>query len=211
MSFIAAGAIIGIVGTGAQIATGIMQANKASEIDPQYQPFTPSPYAKMQLDIAQNMFYGRMEGAAELERNIANSQGNFNAAAERNATDSAQSLQLIGLSQGATNDAYNKLQIEEKQNKMQQLQNLNLAIAGMTSEDDKKYQAMLQKYAIDSQQKAALTTGAWGNIFGGLSNAAGGLINYGTYRQQNPTQPLAVNYPDQWDAGMGNTSGGSPH
>ena len=165
----------------------------------------------MQLDIAQNMFYGRMEGAAELERNIANSQGNFNAAAERNATDSAQSLQLIGLSQGATNDAYNKLQIEEKQNKMQQLQNLNLAIAGMTSEDDKKYQAMLQKYAIDSQQKAALTTGAWGNIFGGLSNAAGGLINYGTYRQQNPTQPLAVNHPDQWDAGMGNTSGGSPH
>lgn len=214
MSFLVAGAVIGAVGTVAQIGVGISQAHKANQINPDLQPFTPSPYAKQQLQIAQNAYYGRMAGAADLERNIGASQGNFNAAVDRNSTDSSQSLALLGLSQGATNNAYNNLEIQEKNNKNDQLGNLNLALAGMTSQDDKAYQAMLQKYSIDSQQKAALTSGAWGNIFGGVGNAAGAAANYGFYNQMygTPNTPNAgVNYVNQPNAGMGSgTMGGSP-
>lgn len=170
------GGILGGIADVGKIIEGFSQNHEANQINPVYHPYEISPYAKAQLGLAQQLFNGRMFGASALEQNIANSQANYMANVGRNATDSSQALALGALSQGQTNNAYNDLQIKEAQNKYDLLGNLNTAEQGMTAELDKQYQDMLQKYMIDTQQKAALKNSAFNNIFSGFGDISGGLI-----------------------------------
>lgn len=179
MGFDAIGGILGGVADIGKIGLGIFQNSQANKIHPEYHAYETLPYAKSELGIAQQLFNGRMAGAADEERNIGASQANYLASAGRNATDSGQLLSLGSLSQGQSNDAYNKLGIEEQQSKYGLLNNLNQGFAAMTAEGDKSYADMLKKYEIDTQQKASLKNSAYSNIFGGAGDIAGGLIQYG--------------------------------
>lgn len=161
-----------------KIFEGFHQNHLANQIHPEYHAYESSPYAKDQLGVAQQLFNGRMAGAGSEERNIANSQANYQSAVSNNATDSGQALSLGGLSQGITNNSYNDLQTKEAQNKYSLLNNLNTAYGTMINEGDKVYQDQLQKYQIDLQQKAQLKNAGFQNIFSGAGDIAGGLIQY---------------------------------
>lgn len=174
-----AGGILGGVADLGRIGLGIFQNIQGNKIDPQYSPYQKSPYAAQQLGIAQQLFNGRMFGANDLERNIAASQAGYQNNVNRNATDSSQALALGGLSQGITNNAYQDLQTKEQQNKYGLLNNLNQGYQAMVSEGDKEYQDKLLKYQIDLQQKNMLKNAAYSNIFGGVGDIAGGIIQYG--------------------------------
>lgn len=165
-----AGAALGGIGAIGKIFTGFHQNSLASKIHPEYHAYETSPFAQQQLGLAQQMFNGRMTGAADEEKNILASGANYNANAQRNATDSGQALSLAGLSQGQTNSALNKLQIEEGQNKYNLLGNLNQGYQAMTQEGDKKYQDQLMKFQFDTQQKAGLRKNGFDNIFGGIAD-----------------------------------------
>lgn len=170
------GLIAGGIGALGKIGAGIFQGKQANKINPVYEPYETSEYAKSQLGLAQQMFGGRMFGAGDLEKNIYGSQAGYMGNVNRNATDSSQALALGGLAQGQTNQAFQNLQIQEQQNKYGLLDNLNRAYQTMTNEDWKEYQDMLNKYELDTKQKDALRESSWSNIFGGISDIGGGLI-----------------------------------
>lgn len=160
------------VGVAGKAILGLIQNHKASQINPQYQPYQPSGYAKSTLGTAQQLFNGRMAGASTEEQNILGNQANQEATIGRTATDGSQALALDAATQGQTNQGFHNLQTQEDQNKYQLLNNLNLAGAGMTAEGDKDYQSRLQKYQMDLQQQAALRQAGLTNI-GNATNDAG--------------------------------------
>lgn len=155
------------------IFTGISQNKQANAINPEYHAYETSPYAKSQLGIAQQMFNGRLPGAAQEEQNIAASQANYGNQVNRNATDSSQALALNALAQGQSNNAYGNLQQKESQYKSSMLGNLNAGYQAMTNEGDKIYQDQLQKYYSDMQQKMYYKNAANQNIFGALNDLGG--------------------------------------
>lgn len=166
------GAGIGALGSIGKMIFGGKQRREGKRINPVFNQYKTNPYANQQLGIAQQMFGGRMAGAANLENNIFSNQGNFNANVARNSTDSSQALALAAAGQGQTNDALQNLQTQEQQNKYGMLQNLNQAYGGLINEGDKEYQSMLQKFQMDTQQKNALMGGGAQNMFGGISDLA---------------------------------------
>lgn len=177
---LAAGLLTGGLGALGKIGAGLFQNSEANKIDPVYNPYETSEYAKSQLGLAQQLFGGRMFGAGDLEKNIMASQAGFNQNVNRNATDSSQALALGALGQGQSNNAFQNLQIQEQQNKYGLLDNLNNAYQTMTNEDWKVYQDMMKKYEIDMGQKNDLRESSWQNIWGGVSDIGGGLIQAGT-------------------------------
>jgi len=196
---------------GAGLGSGVEQLFDSNKINPQYQPYEISPEAKMRLGLAQQLYNGRMAGAASQEQNIANNQANTMAAASRGASNGAQLLALGGGLQGQSNKAYADLGAQEAQNKMQQAQNLNGALDNMTAEEYKVYQDKLNQYQIQQQQKAALTSAGLTNgvnALQGLYSAnkmgdfrntpLGGLLG-GSGMGNTATWENSVNQDSDWD------------
>lgn len=175
------GAGLGAIGSIGKMIFGGRQRREARKINPVWQQYQASPFAKQQLGIAQQLFNGRMGGAAQLENNILTNQANYNANLQRNATDSSQLLALGAAGQGQTNNAFQNLQIQEAQNKQAMLGNLNNAYGTMIQEGDKVNQSINQKYQMDMAQKQALLGGGAQNIFGGLGDLASLGIMGGQY------------------------------
>jgi hypothetical protein len=78
--------------------------------NPQYQA---NPLAQERLSLAQTLLNARMPGAIQAERNIYGSQANQLANVNRNATDASQALAMGAATQGATNDAFVNLGMQE--------------------------------------------------------------------------------------------------
>lgn len=159
----------GIASAG-KIGLGLLQNAKANKIHPQWQQYQANPLAAQQLGTAQNAYNGRMGGAVQEEQNIFNNQANTQASVDRNATDSGTALAMAAAGQGSTNDALNKLGIQEAQNKYNLLGNLNQAYGTNIAEGDKVYNSMLQKYQMDSGAQQQLRSSAFNNIFGGAND-----------------------------------------
>lgn len=200
--------ILGGAAAAAKMATGFFQNAKANQIDPKYTPYQVSPYAKQQLDLAKTMFGGRMFGAPELEQNILASQSNYLNNVNRNASDSGQALAMGALAQGQTNQNFQDLQIQELQNKYNMLNNLNQGYQGMIEEGDKVYQDMINKYQIDMEQKNALRDSAFSNIFGGVNDIAGGLIQgntLGWFNKGAGEEQQRYQFPNAFDPSLADT------
>jgi hypothetical protein len=166
---------MGILSSIFNIYTGVKQGSEANQINPVYTPFQKSPYAADTLGTAQQLFGGRMAGATALEQNIYGNTANTDAQIQKTATDPAQALAIESATQAQAGQQFRNLATTEDQNKYQLLNNLNLANAGETSENDKSYQAMLQKYMLDTQQQSALRGASGKNIasgIGGIESAA---------------------------------------
>lgn len=135
--------------------------------------FQKSPYAAQQLGLAQQMFGGRMAGAAQQEQNILSNQANYNANLQKNATDSSQLLAMAAAGQGQTNAAFQDLGIQEQQNKMNMLQNMNNAYGGMINQDMMAYQDKVRQFndlaairGAQTQNRASAVNG----VFNGLNS-----------------------------------------
>lgn len=147
------------LGTAFKFGTGLLQNAMANKIKPVFD----DQYVKAQLGTAQNMFNGRMAGAANLENNIRAAQGQTMNNINRNATDASQALALAQGTQNTANDQFNNLQTQEAQNKYAMLQNLNNAYGAAN-------QNMLNKFQIETQAKSATREGAYKNMFGALGD-----------------------------------------
>lgn len=185
-SAIAAASAFGPIGLGigaavdiGKILFGISQNSKANKINPVFNQYQTSPYAKAQLGIAQQLFNAPMAGVQTETQNIQANQANTNAAVQRNATDSGQALAIAAQTQGQSNDAYSNLQLKEEQDKLAKVNLLNQGYDAMTNEGDKVYKSMLDKFQIDKQEQAGLRGSAWQNIFGGASDLSAGFIKAG--------------------------------
>jgi len=176
------GAIISGVGALGKGIFGMSQMNKANQINPQFAEYKENPLAKQNLGAAQQLFYGRTPGMAQAQANIQAAQANQVAAAQRGATDSATLLALGAGSQAGTNAALSNLAAQEGQQKMGMFDNLSRAYAQSIAEGDKVQQNRMMKYQIDVNAQNALRQSGIGNIFGGVSDLAGGLIQYGNYQ-----------------------------
>jgi len=170
-------AAIGLgLGAAAQIGkffSGVKQNKLANKINPIYKPYEKSIYADKQLGIANQLFNGRMAGAANQERNIATSQANATSNVNRNATDASQALALNAGVQGQTNDAFADLQMRESQNKYAMLDNLNRAYGVNINEGDKVYQDQMNKYQLDMQAKNQLRDAAMKNKYSAIEGLGG--------------------------------------
>jgi hypothetical protein len=195
----ALGAVASGVGSFARGIFGGKQNKKANQINPQWQQYTTSPFAKSQLALAQQMFGGRAAGSGAQEQNIMNNQASTLGNINRNTTDAARALALTGAVQGQTNDAFANLGMQEAQNKQSMLGNLNQAYGTMTGELDKEYQSKLQKYMMDKQEQLALRDAGAKNQFGALNDIAGLFGTLGMGQQQNSF----------WKQLLGNKSSGA--
>ena len=180
--------------------SGAKQTKESKSINPIWQQYQQNPFARKQLETAQNSYLGRSAGAPQLERNIFSTQASRLGGLQRNATDSSQLLSLGAQAQGQTNDALENLQVRELQNKQMMLQNLNQAYGVNIQEGDKEYQSMLQKYGMDVNRKDQLRSSGAQNKYGavsdlasmGFSMASGGMFgggNNGGTQQQSQFVP----------------------
>ena len=161
---------------------GATQMSKANRLNPQFAEYKENPLAKQNLGVAQQLFYGRTPGMSQAQANIQAAQANQLAAGQRGATDSATLLALGAGSQGATNAALSNLAAQEGQQKMGMLDNLSRAYAMSIGEGDKVQQNKMMKFQFDANAQNALRQSGISNIFGGASDIAGGLMQYGNYQ-----------------------------
>lgn len=187
MSFAAITVGLGVVAAGASIYSSVKQSKAANKIHPNKPEYQENPYATEQLGIAKQLFNGRMPGATQEEQNVFASQGNFLGNVNKNATDSSQALALGGLSQGAANQSFRQLGIDESKSKMGFLDNLNDAYRAMIGEGDKSYQSQYNTYLADVQAKTALRNAAAQNMQTGINSLGSTAFMAGQ-----------VFYPDQW-------------
>lgn len=182
MSWIAVG--VAVVGAGVKIYSGIRQNQLAKQIHPTTNAQTDNPYLKQQLGTAKQLFNSQMPGTADEMKGIANAQGNFNANVQRNATDSAQALQLASLGQGGANNAYLKLGEQEGAWKMGLLGNLSNAY-------ESAYGSVLDKYRTETAQQQGLRQGGMQNIYGGINDLSSA---YSTGMQYTDSQKYNQEY-----------------
>jgi hypothetical protein len=193
MSFLSISVGLGVVGAGSKIISGIHQNHLANQIHPDWQQYQTSPYAKQQLGIAQQLFNGRMPGAAQEEQNILTSQNNFVNNAQRNATDSSQLLALGGLAQGGTNNALGELGIQEARSKLGFLDNLNSAYQSMINEGNKVYQSANEKYLSDVEAKTALRNAGAQNTNSGINDLGSSAFMANQYFYPGTYTPTTKN------------------
>lgn len=191
---ITAGAVIGGIGAIGKMFTGFSQNKMANQINPMYSAYKKSPYADQYLGATQNLFNSRMPGAANMEANIRQSQANQMANAKRNATDSSTLLAVGSAGQGQSNQAYSDLLGKEGQFKVGMLGQLGDALKTNISEGDKEYRDMLMKYQLDTQAQSALRQSGMSNIFGGVSDIAGGMMQMGNYQNAATANTNAADY-----------------
>ncbi len=182
MSLIGAGAILGGVGALGKSIYGITQMGKANKINPVFAKYEKNPLAEQNLGAASNLFYGRNRAFTQAQANIGQAQANRMANAQRNATDSATLLATGADAAGQTELAFSNLAGQEAQQQAGVLDNLSRAYAMSINEGDKVQANKMMKFQIDAQAQSALRESGMGNIFGGVSDIAGGLMQYGNYK-----------------------------
>lgn len=179
--FMAVGAGLGLLGQIGKFVSGIKQSKEAKKINPVWQQYQTNPFARRQLETAQNAYADPSMGTRPgFQRNIFSNTANFIGNVNRNATDSSQALALgaAGLEQG--NEAISNENMNFMRNKMGALQNLNQAYGTMVGEGDKEYQSMLQKFQMDAERKDALKSAGAQNKFGAISDLASMAFTAGT-------------------------------
>jgi len=198
-----AGAIIGGIGALGKTISGFNQMKKANQINPIWNEVKENPLANQNLAATKNLFYGKNRAFTQAEANIRQAQSDQMANAQRNATDSSTLLATGAGAAGNANQAFSNLAGQEALQQTGILDNLSRAFGMSINEGDKVNANKLMKYQLDSQAQAALRESGMNNIFGGVSDIAGGLMQYGNYKN-------AANFNKMLggaQGGMGNAQG----
>jgi hypothetical protein len=182
------GMITGGLGSLGKSIFGIGQMNKAKQINPQWNDVKENPLAYQNLGAVKNLYYGKSPAYLQAAANIRQLQSNTMANAQRNAPDSATLLATGAGTEAQTQANITGLAGKEFQDTAGILDNLSRAYGMAINEGDKVNANKLMKYQLDSQAQADLRKSGATNIFGGISDLAGGAIQYGNYmntRDQN--------------------------
>ena len=176
------GAVLGGVGAVGKTISGFSQMKKANQIKPVWAEYEKNKLADQNLGAVQNLFYGKNRAFTQAEANIRQAQSDQMSSAQRNATDSATLLATGAGAAGNANRDFSILAGKESEQQAGVLDNLSRAIAMSINEGDKVQANKLMKYQLDSQAQAALRESGMNNIFGGVSDLAGGIMQYGNYK-----------------------------
>lgn len=181
---------LAVVGLGMQAATSIFggikaaqQLKEAKKINPFYQKYEASPYAKQMLGRAQQQVNARSPFAEAQRRSILSSQANVGSNIRRGAVDPSMAMAGLLASQAMGDQAMNQQFIMDNQMQAQREANLMAGQQAMTLEGDKVYADMMNKYKMDLDRKTALRqAGVQGIMNAGSSLAstafgAQGLLN----------------------------------
>lgn len=173
-----AGLATGFIGSigklfGAGKANRKLDALEAS--DPTY---SANPLANERLGLAKTLLNARMPGSASIERNIYGTSANTTANVNRNATDSSQALQIAGSVQGQSNEAFNKLGLEEAENYQQNLKNLTGAQEGVINEGDKVYGDQVRRFGDKAQIEGQQNQNNQ-NVWQSVTDGGFALADYG--------------------------------
>lgn len=166
-----AGALKGIA-SGIQ---GIGAGRRARKINPVWQQYQTSPYAKQMLGDAQSRLNARDFGAQALYNNIQTGAQNAMAGVQRNALTPAAALAAVSAIGAQTNQALFQQAQQEAQGFYARQGRLDQARGVMIGEGDKEYNSMLQKFQMDTAQKNALENKrdqSFVNAFGAIGDAA---------------------------------------
>ena len=173
---------------------------KANQIKPIFAEYEKNKLADQNLGATQNLFYGKNRAFTQAEANIRQAQSDQMSSAQRNATDSATLLATGAGAAGNANQAFSNLAGQEAQQQVGVLDNLSRAYAMSINEGDKVQANKMMKFQIDAQAQAALRESGMNNIFGGVGDLAGGIMQYGNYKN-------AANF-NKMLGGMGGAQGG---
>lgn len=177
-----AGAILGGLGALGKTISGFSQMNQANKINPVWANYEKNKLADENLGATKNLFYGKNRAFTQAEANIRQAQSDQMSNAQRNATDSSTLLATGAGAAGQAQYALSDLAGKESLQQAGVLDNLSRAYAMSINEGDKVQANKLMKYQLDSQAQSALRESGMNNIFGGIGDIAGGIIQYGNYK-----------------------------
>lgn len=177
-----AGAILGGLGALGKTISGFSQMNQANKINPVWANYEKNKLADENLGATKNLFYGKNRAFTQAEANIRQAQSDQMSNAQRNATDSSTLLATGAGAAGNANRDFSNLAAQEAQQQAGVLDNLSRAYAMSINEGDKVQANKLMKYQLDSQAQSALRESGMNNIFGGIGDIAGGIMQYGNYK-----------------------------
>lgn len=172
----AAGAVGKAVGGIAGIFQGNKMLKQAKKINPIYEKYQTSQAAKNLAGMAQTNLNAVNPSFGMQQRAIQGAQANAMAGVNRNVTDSSQALAMIAGMQGQADQASANLGVQMDNQRQQNMQNWMSAQNVLLGEDRMKYQDMLTKYQMDTQQKAALETAGRNAITQGIGQVGGSLM-----------------------------------
>jgi hypothetical protein len=184
---------LGIASSLAQGIGGLVMAGKmrkeASKINPIYEQFQKSPYAKQMLGMAQNNLYAnspyRSAGYDRMARG--------NAARYKLLGSLSPDQQLQGLNnmQDKDNESLFAQGAQDANDFTQRRSEVYNALNANTAENDKAYNNMFQKYQMDMDRKMSLqnaarqtTMGAFG-AFGNAASSAMYMNKLGMFGQKS--------------------------
>lgn len=164
------------------IIQGAKMMKEAKKINPVYKAYETSPYAKAGLGMAQLGIGAKNPAQAAAERQMLGSQANVLASGQRAGLDPAAQAAMALASQGQMESGIENLSRQNLAFMQQNKADLYRAQEAMTGEERMKYQDMLTKYQMDTEQKNALRSAGQQSISGAIGNIAGtafGLANLG--------------------------------
>ena len=190
-----AGMIVGGLGAVGKSIFGISQMGEANKINPQWSQYQKNPLAEQNLGAVKNLYYGKSPAFTQAEANIRQAQANQMSNASRGATDSSTLLATGAGAEAQTQNALSGISAQEANQKVGVLDNLSRAYAMAISEGDKEQANKLMKYQLDTQYQAQLGASGAQNLFGGIGDIAGGMMQYGNYSNAaNMNKILAKKY-----------------
>lgn len=161
-----------LVGAAGKIATGIFQNSKANKIKPVYN-YQKSPDVAKRMGLATGLLNSALPGMAGYQAGINSGMStavqNVNAASTNSGSALAGSLAAYNTMVGKQGDLRDKVVDWQKS----AVANFNSATDAAAQQTAMENQAMLQKYQEDAQAKLATRDSAFGNIFGGITDAIG--------------------------------------
>jgi hypothetical protein len=154
---------------------------------------------KQGLSEARNIYNGRMAGAAQAEQNYAGAQAGTIASLQRNATDASQLLSLAGAAQGATNDAYSNLAVQEAQDKQRRYGN----VVGAQNSLQGAYGNLQDLYSNQAFQDQGAANQLGGASQQNMANGVGSLASMGMVAGMGGYNGL---FQGKWGGAGGNAS-----
>lgn len=191
-------AILGGLSAGFKLFSGLSQRSAANKIKVPEVKYNPSPYARDTLNIAKNLYGGRMPGAANAEANILSNNAATGAAIGRNANDSSQALALLTAARGNTDQALAGLANQDSMFKLNAANLVASANQGMTGELDKVYNDSVRARNEAIKAKSDLNQSYLTNVGNAFKEAT--LLGDSYDRARQETEKLNIQAEDSFKA-----------
>lgn len=206
MSFAITAGAIGVVGTGAQIFSGIRQRNRANDIrESAVDPGIQRNYAldRVTNTLFQNYSNWNLPGYNNYVNQVGSTQASSNRDAALGATSSADVLNSITSNQAQTNQALENLAMQNASGRERALMEYLNSVRQQGQDQIRTNEMELMRYQDTINEAAALEGAGIQNIYGGIQE---GMMTVGALAQNfmprqtiDPATGAQISLPSVWD------------